>query len=251
MRTWSRACGQRPPIGVYLDAFYIARYPVTHAQYARFVQETGHRVPFRDVDWARPYNWDRKRKVPPPEKEDHPVRFVSWDDAHAYGDWAGLRLPTEAEWEKAATWDVKEGCKRVYPWGDRWDSQKCNSAERLAGRELRTLDERLEWCRSWDELELVQRQDITTPVGAYSPAGDSPYGCADLAGNVWEWVADWFGSYPAGRQVNPTGPDAGRLRVLRGSSWGNSSVYARCAYRVVGDPDYRIGSAGFRCARSP
>ena len=216
-----------PSHQVYLDAFYIGRYPVTNKQYARFVQETGHRVPFRDADWARPYNWDRKRKVPPPEKEDHPVRFVSWDDAQAYCDWAGLRLPTEAEWEKAASWDVEAGRKRDYPWGDEWDASLSNS---------------------WEG-----DSEGTTPVGAYSPEGDSPYGCADMAGNVWEWVADWYGSYPVGRQVNPTGPDSGAYRVLRGGSWlpfpFGSSINSRSAVRYYWNPDDGIHN-GFRCARS-
>ena len=236
-----------PSHRVYLDAFYIGRYPVTNAQYTRFVQDTGYFVPFVDMDWATPYNWDRKRKVPPPGKENHPVVFVNWYDAQAYCEWAGLRLPTEAEWEKAASWDVKAGRKRVYPWGDRWDGRKCNSAERLAGHPLPTHDE---WKKWLDVSSGEGDQDITTPVDAYSPAGDSPYGCADMAGNVWEWVADWFGSYPADRQVNPTGPASGDYRVLCGGSWLYSSSGARCAARDLVNPDGRDVYWGFRCARS-
>ena len=152
------------------------------------------------------------------------MRFVSWDDAHAYCEWAGLRLPTEAEWEKAASWDAKPGRKRVYPWGDEWDARGCN-------------------CFEGDE-------EGTTPVGSYSPAGDSPYGCADMAGNVLERVADWYGSYPAGRQVNPAGRDSGDSRVLRGGSWLYPSDDVRCASRVTFFPDHRGQGVGFRCARS-
>ena len=216
-----------PSHRVYLDAFYIGRYPVTNAQYARFVQDTGHPVPYYNVDWVRSHDWDRKGKIPPPGKENHPVVLVNWYDAQAYCEWAGLRLPTEAEWEKAASWDVKEGRKRVYPWGDEWDAKRCNS--------------------------LGGGRDDTTPVGSYSPAGDSPYSCADMAGNVWEWVADWFGYYPAGRQVNPTGPHSGTHRVLCGGSWSylpSPWDEFRCAYRVRRKPVHRYSGRGFRCAKS-
>ena len=204
---------------VYLDAFYIGRYPVTKAQYARFVQGTDHPVPFTGFDWVSPDTWNRK--VPPPREENHPVVGVSWDDAHAYCEWAGLRLPTEAEWEKAAVWDAKAGRKRVYPWGDEWDARRCNCSEGGKGG--------------------------TTPVAFYSPAGDSSYGCADMAGNVWEWVADWLGDYPSGRQTNPTGPASGRFRVLRGGSWIGSSSGAN---RLYWFPDFGNDLDGFRCARS-
>ena len=209
-----------PSHRVYVDAFYIGRYPVTNGQYARFVQDTDHPVPFVDASC----NWDWKRKTPPPGKENHPVAGVSWYDAQAYCEWAGLRLLTEAEWEKAASWDSKAGRKRVYPWGDEWDAGRCNSLE--------------------------GGTDGTTPVGAYSPAGDSPYGCADMAGNVSEWVADRAGSYPSARQVNPMGPDSGIFRVLRGGSWGLTSDYTRGAGRGWSDPVYRLDFGGFRCARS-
>ena len=243
-----------PSHRVHLDAFYIARYPVTNAQYARFVQDTGHRVPFVDVDVdiVRLCNWDPKRKIPPLGKEDHPVVLVSWDDAQAYCEWAGLRLPTEAEWVKAACWDVEAGHKRVYPWGDRWDGKKCNSAERVAGHALATYDEWKNWL---DVFSPEDGQDTTTPVGSYSPAGDSPYGCADMAGNVAQWVADWVSLYPVGPQVNPTGPASANpiwpRRVSSGSSWCDPFLGARCAVRGTGDPDNRCHNLGFRCARSP
>jgi sulfatase modifying factor 1 len=193
-------------------------------------------VPFRTEDWARPYNWDQQRRVPPPGKENHPVVLVSWDDVRAYCAWAGLRLPAEAEWEKAAGWDFQAGRKRRYPWGDTWDGRKCNTAERLAGRELPTHDEWKKWRDGWLKLDPVKRnQDTTTPVGAYSPAGDSPCGCADMAGNVWEWTAsDYDKSH----------------KVLRGGGWLNIRYGARVASRYRLRPDYRDITIGFRCAGS-
>lgn len=132
---------------VYLDAYYISRTPVTNAQYAKFVQATGHRAP---------EHWDGD--TPPDEILDHPVTYVSWCDAQAYCEWAGVRLPTEEEWEKAAR--GTDGQK--YPWGNEEPtSGLCNFNMNVGG---------------------------TTPVGKYSPQGDSPYGCVDMAGNVWEWT---------------------------------------------------------------
>lgn len=210
---------EKPQRRVYVDACYISRYPVTQAQYARFVREAGHRVPYVEEEWAAPYNWDQARKAPPQGKEQHPVVLVSWDDAVAHCRWAGLRLPTEAEWEKAAR--GTDG--RIYPWGNAWDAARCNSIE--GGKRG------------------------TTPVGAYSPAGDSPYDCADMAGNVWEWCADWYddGYYRRLPTRSPTGPDSGQYRVLRGGSWQYDSNWVRSARRYGHHPDLRNNLFGFRC----
>jgi hypothetical protein len=135
------------------EGFFIARTPVTNAKYARFVAETGHKVP---------KHW--KGKWPPGESANHPVVYVTWHDAAAYAEWAGLRLPTEEEWEKAARgYDGRE-----YPWGDGFDESRCNTAESGIG--------------------------ATMSVGQYSPRGDSPYGLQDAAGNVWEWTQSEVGS---------------------------------------------------------
>lgn len=232
-----------PQHTVDLPAYYIGRYPVTQAQYARFVQETDHRVPYVDPkehEWARPYNWDRRRKRPPQGLEDHPVVLVSWEDAVAYCEWAGLRLPTEAEWEKAAR--GTDG--RLYPWGNKWASSKCNSAEQWAGRALRTYNE---WDKWWGEMRKKGwgGQARTTLVGAYSPAGDSPYGCSDMAGNVWEWCADWYKGYP---HTTCQRTEFGETyRVLRGGSWCTLRSRVRSAYRNWDYPDYRSDNLGFRC----
>ncbi len=205
---------ERPPHRVYLDAFYIDRYPVTNSEYAKFVRDTGH---------PPPPHWEPYGGTYPPGKGNHPVAYVCWFDARDYATWAGKRLPTEAEWEKAAR--GTDG--RRYPWGDRFDSDYCNTDE----------------SEYWD----------TTPVDAFSPVGDSPYGVADMAGNVWEWVADWYDReyYRRSPARNPRGPEKGRTKVLRGGAWDFDARQARCSARNHEYPGPRHGLIGFRCAADP
>jgi formylglycine-generating enzyme required for sulfatase activity len=206
------AADEHPQHTVYLDAYYIGRYPVTNAQYAAFVRDTGHHPPD---------SWDGEEA--PEGEENHPVVGVSSGDAVAFCDWADLCLPTEAQWEKAAR--GKEGHR--YPWGDHEPTKElCNFSENEGG---------------------------TTPVGKYSPQGDSPYGCTDMAGNVWELCADWYREdyYQHSPPVNPTGPSVGSFRVLRGGAWFGVASYVRCCVRFWYDPVGTWSSAGFRCARGP
>jgi formylglycine-generating enzyme required for sulfatase activity len=176
-----------------LPEFWIDKTPVTNAEYARFVAETGHEPP---------KHW--KAKSPPEDIADHPVVYVSWHDAAAYAEWADKRLPSEEEWEKAAR--GTDG--RKYPWGDEEPTRDlCNFGKNEGG---------------------------TTPVGKYSPQGDSPYGCADMAGNVREWTSS----------EHETGG-----KVLRGGSWGLAPGLVRGAYRYWDLPDNRYVDDGFRCAR--
>jgi formylglycine-generating enzyme required for sulfatase activity len=200
---------EKPAHKVHLDAFYIGKYPVTNAEYARFVDCTGHYPPQHWPDGQTPAG-----------KEDHPVVYVSWHDARAYARWAGMRLPTEAEWEKAASWDEARGEKRAYPWGDQFDETRCN----------------------------VRESDIgdTTPVGRYSPASDSPYGCADMAGNVWEWTSSLYRDSPYQAGDGPVRGQAVGTRVLRGGSFNNNQNNARCVYRNNNHPDNRNDNNGFR-----
>jgi formylglycine-generating enzyme required for sulfatase activity len=170
-------------------AFYIDRFPVTNAEYQKFVQATGA---------EEPAHW--RRGAWPEGKADHPVVQIKWDNASAYAKWAGKRLPTELEWEKAAR--GTDG--RVYPWGNSWDTARCNTSS-----------------------------DGTTPVGKYSPAGDSPYGAADMAGNVWEWV---------GGKASPI------LMPLRGGNWLDGSEEASTFYRRMHTPHRKNDFVGFRCA---
>ena len=210
---------EHPEHVIYLDPYYIARYPVTNEQYARFVQETGHRVPYDPLEQS--CNWNPDSQTPPRGKEKHPVVNVSWEDATTYCEWASLRLPSEAEWEKAAR--GPDG--RSYPWGHEDPTATlCNFDRNLEG---------------------------TTPVGHYSPHGDSPYGCADLVGNVWEWVNDWYQDdyYRRSPSENPTGPSSGEYRVLRGGSWVSFPHNAHGASRDGASPANTCDFLGFRCAR--
>ncbi len=149
---------------------------------------------------------------------DHPVIEVSWYGAVAYCEWAGGRLPTEAEWAYAARGPEA----RVFPWGDEWDENRLNSVGAGPGD--------------------------TTEVGSY-PAGASWCGALDMAGNAWEWVADWYGDYPSGAQANPTGPSSGEYKRMRGGSWYDGRHRARCAYRYGSHPVNWYDYVGFRCAR--
>lgn len=204
---------QRP---VYVDAFWIDRYEVSNVEYLRFVLGTG-------MDW--PKFW---RGSPFPENVAlHPVINVSWHDADAYCRWAGKRLPTEAEWEKAARGE--DG--RVFPWGNEpagW--MKSNIAHPGSKRGFK-----------YPPLANVNRYD----------KGVSPYGVYQMAGNVSEWVADWFDPeyYQRSLPDNPTGPAVGELKVFRGGSWNEDPEVARSAGRNGGTPDRRSYLTGFRCAQ--
>jgi formylglycine-generating enzyme required for sulfatase activity len=221
----------RPPHRIYLDAFSIDKYETANALFERFVKATGHQTTAEREGWA--YVWTEGKldkmngaswRVPngpgSSAESTHPVIQVSWFDADAYCQWAGKRLPTEAEWEKAA----RSTDGRKYPWGEQWDTSRANSSESKLGK--------------------------TAPVGSYA-SGVSPYGVHDMAGNVWEWVTDWYDKdyYKRSPERNPRGPDSGTFRVLRGGSWNLDALYLRAAYRGTGTPDSRSNSIGFRCAR--
>src|SRR4051812_15036111 len=235
---------ERPTHKVYLDEFCIGTHPVTNAEYAQFISETGHPSPairalplmvsgaveaeFRTV--AANYFWSNG--TPPPGRDDHPVTLVGVEDAMLYCSWlAGktglpVRLPTEAEWEKAARGGLE--AKR-FPWGDTLDQSAAHflpDAESKSGRG-------------------------TAPVGSYPPNGFQLF---DMAGNVWEWVSDWYAPayYSHAGYLNPQGPEAGLMRIVRGGSWVNSeSRYLRCACRHKIPPDSYSYSIGFRVAYTP
>jgi formylglycine-generating enzyme required for sulfatase activity len=211
---------EKPQHKVSLDGYWMYKYEVTVAQYRKFCEATKKEMPVApDRGW----------------KENHPMVNVSWQDAADYAEWAGVTLPTEAQWEKAAR--GTDG--RIYPWGNDWDASKCANS-------------------------VKTRQKSTQVVGSY-PTGASKYGCMDMAGNVWEWCADWYDPnyYKKAPTKNPTGPLEGvpfeiagttyaGHRMLRGGSWlDDYNVAFRCAGRYSLRSSYRYSDSGFRCARTP
>lgn len=204
-RTWGN---ERPQHLVYLSGYSIARVTVTNRQYHLFVTTTNHRTPTHWVDG-----------VIPSGKEQHPVVEVDWYDAQAFCHWAGVRLPTEAEWEKAAR--GTDG--RIYPWGD----QKANKT--FCNHNFSVGD--------------------TVPVGQY-PKGASPYGVLDMAGNVWEWTGSKPGPYPYDTADGREAAGECEFRVLRGAAFRTVNL-PRCAFRDVGTPPMQTAKfRGFRVASS-
>jgi len=231
---------ERPVHQVYISEFLIGRFPVTQDEYAAFVNATGHRAPsVRQLpllaasrgdaafaELAAAYNW--QNRTPPQGRSVHPVVLVQYEDAVAYCAWLSsawtrdVRLPTEAEWEKAARGGV-EG--RKYPWGDdEPDATRCSFLAKGS--------------------ERVERG--TRPTGTYPANG---YGLYDVAGNVWEWVSDWYAPdyYGAGEIRDPNGPPTGWMRIVRGGSWATEDRgMLRCACRHTVPPDTYAYSIGFR-----
>jgi formylglycine-generating enzyme required for sulfatase activity len=207
---------EQPQHTVDLPEFTIGKYPITNVQYAAFVQAADHRAP---------KHWE-KGEIPSGE-EDHPVVYVTWDDAMAFCEWLSQEtgkefvLPSEAEWEKAAR--GTDG--RIYPWGDEVPTADlCNFGKNVGD---------------------------TTQVGNYSPEGDSPYECADMAGNVWEWTRSLYMGYPYDPDDGREDLEASGSRVARGGSFDGTVDFVRCAFRSWVDPDYRFRNLGFRVVVSP
>ena len=201
----------------FLGAYFIEQYPVTNAEYAVFVKETNH---------PPPAHW--KKGNFSPEEANLPVVHVNWHDSNAYAQWAGKRLPTEAEWEKACR--GPDG--RIYPWGNIFVPDESESTETAV------------------ETSQILTTHLT-PVGV-RPAIVSPYGVGDAAGNVWEWTADWYQPYSDLKPLKQQMAD--KHKALRGGSWlevreGTAERYFRCANRLHAPPDYAAGNIGFRCVR--
>lgn len=240
---------ERPQRLVFVSAFRIDRYETTNGAYARFVRETGHPPPAN----LNPAVTVWEQGAPLPGIGDHPVVNVSWEDAVAFCRWAGKRLPTEAEWEKAAR--GTDG--RAFPWGNTWDPMAANSASFWAGRTVE-IQSQEDWRAFWMEGEGakivrekgVKGEILTLPVGSF-PKDLSPYGIYDMAGNAAEWVTDWYDPryYVHGPLADPPGPARGLERAMRGGSWLKPRISLRTPYRDFGFPQSRPSGTGFRCAR--
>ncbi len=201
---------ERPTHTLDMSPYYIDAYPVTNHSYQEFVNATSHRAPPAWHDGTYPVGTSR-----------HPVVNVSWEDANEYARWRGKRLPTEAEWEKAA----RGNDGRLYPWGNHFvDGERCNS-NNLVG--------------------------TTTPVDEF-PLGRSPYGAWDMAGNAYEWCADFYQSnyYPYSPDLDPQGPDTGEERVIRGGFYAETRPNVRTIHRNSAPQDHANEHIGFRLAQS-
>ena len=220
-----------PQHEVFLSSFYIDRYMVTNAQYQLFMQATGHPAP---KYWRIAPDTGGKSPFPVGEKNpDHPVVGVAWQDASAYCKWSGKRLPSEAEWEKAARGGLMG---QIYPWPSR-------IKERINSQLSREK-------ANYGGVGGPDRWHWTAPVGSFPP---NQYGIFDMAGNGFEWCNDWYAEdyYSRSPASNPLGADTGLTRVLRGGSWNNNlygKYQMRCAYRFHLRPKTRNMVIGFRCA---
>jgi len=250
---------ERPVHEVTVDPFFMDKHEVTNAEFAAFVEETGYEtdaekwgwsiafLPYEQPDqrvvgaewWAKAEGADWRHPTGPDSsiegKEHYPVVQVSWNDAKAYCEWAGKRLPTEAEWEFAA----RGGREREpFPWGEQFrpdDQSMANTWNGVFPKNDKGLD-------GFKGL---------APVGQYTPNG---YGLYDMSGNVWEWCADWYDPryYLESERKNPTGPESGKMRVMRGGSYLCADNYCRgyrVAHRNKATADSGLNHTGFRCAK--
>jgi eukaryotic-like serine/threonine-protein kinase len=246
---------EKPQQKIYLDAFWIDRLEVTVAQFQDFVTATGYQTDAEKGCCEKEYSktggmvyapietWAYKASWLYPQgptaladgglaSPQRPVVQVSWNDARAYCAWAGRRLPTEAEWEKAA----RGADGLIYPWGMTFDPKRLNFCD-------------MSCVAKWKDLSYEDSYARTSPAGVFA-AGASPYGVLDMAGNVWEWVNDFydFRGYYRYPTANPPGVESGRTRVLRGGSWIDTVDRVRATARSSQPPDARNDVSGFRCA---
>jgi len=209
---------EAPSHGVWVDGFAIDQYEVTNAMYRGCVDRLGCNPPRSSATSTRPDYYDN------PTYDNYPVINVTWDDAKFYCERNGMRLPTEAEWEKAARGGLDN---KEFPWGN--EEPICAQGSKIGAN---FLD-----CHLGDTL----------PVGSFAA---NNYGLYDMSGNVWEWVADYFAPYDNGAANNPAGPSLGVERVVRGGSWNERDLIVRVARRGWSKPDNWNNVYGFRCART-
>jgi formylglycine-generating enzyme required for sulfatase activity len=224
----------RPVHRVSLDAFSMDPYEVTNGDYAAFVKATGTTAPYH---WGGP--------EPPSAKAALPVYNVSWHEAAAYCEWRGARLPTEAEWEKAARGGAPD---LDYPWGNEYESEDTApatpSVTEVAAKPEPAIARPAPVKHAHSGSAGGPR-----PIGSFAPNG---FGLYDMSGNVWEWVSDWYELYYYGVSpiLNPRGPEQGRYKVIRGGSWADTDHRLGAVYfRNYTSPDERTPTIGFRCVR--
>ncbi len=221
MGSHRRAADEKPAHKVYLDAYYIGKYEVTNAEYHEFWLENGSAKNTPEDFTHLPHigEWPARAQQLP----NYPVVGLSWHAAQAYAKWKGMRLPTEAEWEKAA----RGYTDRTWPWG--------NAIEPHANT----------------DADNDGYQNQLAPVGRF-PAGKSYYGAMDMAGNVWEWTADWYSDvyYFQSPKQNPKGPDVGSWRVIRGGSWIDTLTRCSTTFRFYLYPSLKNSFVGFRLAKT-
>ena len=224
-----------------LSGYFVGKYEVTRGDYRKFIEAGGYSNPayWSSEGWkwkhnrTQPQYWDAVQDWETgnfTQTDSHPVSGISYYEAEAFCKWAGGHLPTEAQWEKAARWTGSH--PNIYPWGDVWDAEKCNNID----------DD--------NPAGGGSGMNQTTPVGSY-PDGASPYGCQDMAGNVWEWCMDWYSNkyYSQSPANDPQGPESGSYRVLRGGGWREGGYGMRCTYRRGEGPYNGWVDLGFRVAR--
>ena len=209
---------EQPIHAVYLDEYWIDKTEVTNGMYTVCVEDDTCTQPSILSSSTYDNYYLRSYYV------DYPVMYVSWYDAVAYCEWAGGRLPTEAEWEKASRWDEENQNARTYPWGGSINCDHTNYTHSCVSD--------------------------TTAVGSY-PDGSSPYGALDMTGNVWEWISDIYDAdyYEQLVYGNPVGASEGNEMVIRGGAWSSDGFIVRAANRYSSDPINSNGSLGFRCVQ--
>jgi formylglycine-generating enzyme required for sulfatase activity len=236
---------ETPQRSVYLSAYYIDKFEVTNQQYAQFLAAlatAGRRYAHPQAPLHKdptPAYW-RDRRL---NGATQPVTGVDWYDAYAYCRWAGRRLPTEAQWEKAA----RGPSGQEYPWGNAWVAASSNNAESTFGQPVLSHQQ---WIHLLAPLRLEALQRLTQPVGSF-PDGVSPYGVHDMGGNLWEWCQDSYHKdyYRMAPSRNPPGPPDSPYKVLRGGCWSSHRGKLRAAYRNYDLATDRHLEVGFRCVR--
>jgi formylglycine-generating enzyme required for sulfatase activity len=239
---------EMPQHAVYLDSFWIDQTEVTVGMFRKFVEETRYETTAERDGWGAPWtdgpmekewphvpgtDWQHPHGPDSSAVEDHPVVQVSWYDAGAYCEWAGGQLPSEAQWEKAAR--GTDG--RVFTWGNTYEGTWGNFCDASCP------------VKRWNHNSYNDGYPLTSPVGIF-PSGASPYGALDMAGNVWEWVADWYDEdyYTDSPYENPMGPSSGTERTQRSGAWIDAESWVRTTVRHETPPHNRADDLGFRCA---